>query len=259
MSFDPTWLTLRRDADCRARAPALARRFAGSLPQGARLADLGAGLGANLRVLARWLPKDTRRILVDHDPVLLATALADPALRGCAGWLADLAVAGPAPILAETEAVTAAALLDLVSADWLDALLAGLKRERRRALFVLTTDGRRLWLPTLPEDAAIAAGFARHHGGDKGFGPALGGGSLKALRAGVRRHRLRLICAPSDWRLDARDTALLARLIQDEALIAQAGGCPRSTAENWEATRRAQLAAGTLRLTIGHGDTLIEP
>lgn len=70
--FAADWLALREPVDAAARDPDLARRFAAILPRPARLADLGAGTGANARVLAPLIGGDQAWLLVEPDPVLRA-------------------------------------------------------------------------------------------------------------------------------------------------------------------------------------------
>ena len=79
MSFSADWLSLRRDADLRARDPALAPRLASDLAaqqRPIRVLDLGAGTGANLAALAPALPGRQSWVLVDNDPQLLARVTA---------------------------------------------------------------------------------------------------------------------------------------------------------------------------------------
>ena len=72
----------------------------------------------------------------------------------------------------EGAAVTAAALLDLTSAAWLDGLAARLRQVP--VLIALSFDGRLSWRPGAAEDGQVRARFLAHQRRDKGFGPALG-------------------------------------------------------------------------------------
>ena len=98
------------------------------------------------------------------------------------------------------DGVTASALLDLVSAEWLDALVA---RIAAPALFCLTVDGRADWQPAHPDDAAVKEAFWADMTRDKGSGPALGAGAVAYAETAFRHAGFTVETAPSDWRLGA--------------------------------------------------------
>jgi hypothetical protein len=284
--FGLDWLRLREASDMRARSRTLARGFgaavrrkAGDAP--ALLVDLGAGSGAGFRALAPLIPGDQEWRLVDHDAALLGHQAAEIAQwargqgyrvthgngvvtvdTGSAHWRAhsvdrDLAAGLDALSLGSAQGVACAALLDLVSEPWLRALAARLASARVPFLAALSVDGRREWRPEHAEDARVAAAFARHQRGDKGFGAALGPDAPGAARAIFSERGYGVNAAPADWRLDARDDALVAALIDGDAEAASASD-PAAAAEiaAWRADRHAARAAGTLRLTVGHVDIL---
>jgi len=66
--------------------------------------------------------------------------------------------------------VTASALLDLVSEDWLAALAARCRESGAAILFALSYDGRIRCSPEEPNDATICALVNEHQRTDKGFG-----------------------------------------------------------------------------------------
>ena len=72
--------------------------------------------------------------------------------------------------------VTASALLDLVSEEWLRSLAARCRESGAALLFALSYDGRIQCSPDEPEDAAIRELVNQHQRTDKGFGRALGSG-----------------------------------------------------------------------------------
>ena len=101
--------------------------------------------------------------------------LASPGLDATLGWTAaDLAASRPSLLQASTDLVTASALLDLVSADWIDDLAGDCAAVGCAALFALNYDGRVRWCPVLALDAVVRALVNRHQRRDKGFGPAAG-------------------------------------------------------------------------------------
>ena len=87
--------------------------------------------------------------------------------------------------------VTASALLDLVSDDWLDRLARATVAPRLLVYAALTYDGRVMFEPADPFDAEMIAAVNRHQRGDKGFGPALGPNAARGGDRAVRSARLR--------------------------------------------------------------------
>lgn len=284
--FSTEWLRLREPFDTQARdaaAPALdlprqaaAWRAASPVLQ---IVDLACGSGANLRELAPRLGGAQRWRLVDHDPALLSAvpqALAEWAGRHefqCT--LGDtLQVTGPgfsAEIIRETldlahdltrldlraaQLVTASALLDLVSARWLQALTTQVQGTAAALLFALNVDGLRHWDPVDPDDAFVHGCFGRHQLRDKGFGPALGPQAVSAMQALWPEAGYQVRQARSDWVIEgASSAAMLSAMIEGTAVAAleqEPGAQPRVQA--WQARRQASL--GTTRLQIGHVDLL---
>lgn len=256
-AFDAAWLALREPADRRARAWPLVTTLAEALdpcPRPLRILDLGAGTGANMRALAPRLPRPQHWCLVDRDAALLARAAPEPAAvvecrrADLAGDLAPLF--DPAPHL-----VTASALLDLCSAAWLERLVSHLARLRAPFLATLTVDGRQVWEPPHPADAAVLAAFAADQRRDKGLGgPALGPAAPDALAATLAKEGFRVLRAPSDWVLaPPRDATLIAALAEGTAAAA-ARHTGTALAADWVAARRRAR-----RVVIGHADILALP
>lgn len=250
--FNPDWLALREPYDRAARNSALAaavRDWAGE--RVVRIADLGTGTGSNVRALAPQLAPGQHWRLFDHDPVLLARAAT--LLADCSGTmqreqadLRDLAALN----LRDCDLISAAALLDLVSADWCEALAA---LERPAYYIVLSYDGRIDWQPTYPFDADLRDLVNRHQCTDKGFGPALGPAAVPHLAQALRGRGYRVVTGASPWSLGpaerAMQTALLEGWVQAAAELA-----PVAALTDWASRRRAHIAAGQSRLTVGHLD-----
>lgn len=258
MSFSEDWLRLRAGFDTAARSTAIEERLAAwasarIAAKGAPLSvvDLGAGSGNNHRHLAPRLPVPQTWTLVDADPALLdAARRADPSVE-CRH--ADLA-AGLEPVLPEgTDLVTASALIDLVSAAWLERLVARIDALGAALLVVLTYDGRTSWLPPDPCDARILDLVNAHQRTDKGFGPALGPDAAPTL-ARLAGHRVNQ--APSDWEITPRDDAMRTALVDGWATAAmEAAPTAAAAIEDWRRRSRARPA----RLTVGHLDQLVIP
>jgi hypothetical protein len=283
--FSLSWLRQRAPFDRAARDAALASRFAAAVARSAnrplRLIDLGAGAGANARVLAPIIGGDQDWLLIEDDAALLdAQAAEHLAWAADAGWAVahaedrvvihagnarwrfaaqrqDLARHGAIAGIERCDGVSMSALTDLVTAAWIDALVAQLARRRRPLLAVLTVDGRREWHPAAPEDALIRGAFARHQRGDKGFGPALGSDAPDYLAARLAAAGYAVSTAPSDWRIDGGQRDMLAAIIAGEARAATEAQ-PDAAAEiaAWQARRETELATGALSLQVGHRDVL---
>ena len=202
-----------RDAD-------LTRAFVDRLGPSPELIDLGSGSGSNLRYLAPHLPPDQRWTCIDHDPALLdilaESVPVDVAVDTLRNSISPLNLSDLS--IKPGIGVTAAALLDLASADWLDRLA-----ERCRdvpVLFTLSFDGRMTWTPEDPADQAIENAFRRHQRSDKGFGPAMGPDAAHHLADRLRRigHEVRM--ARSDWEFGSGDRPILEQMVDGVAAAA---------------------------------------
>ena len=257
--FSAQWLALREGFDLAARDDALASSFLAGIPAGGLVVDLGAGAGSNigrLRALAIDAGLRLRWRHVDDDPVLL-----DAARRRFAGddsvsfARLDLAV-GLDAALDGAAAVTCAALVDLVSASWIERFAGQLAARRLPLLAVLTYDGRMEWRPADVADSVVARAFHRDMVRDKGFGPALGPDSAFALEAALVAQGATCTLRDSDWRIGAGDRAMLAAMqagIGEAASRAARGDEGRAIAA-WSARRAREIAAGGASLVVGHQD-----
>jgi len=286
--FSLEWMRLRAPFDRAARDPGLARRLAATLrrPGGRalRLVDLGTGTGANARVLAPVIGGDQDWLLIDHDAALLHWAAAETiawaAREGYgvekesdgiviraegARWRflprrADLAHDLATALAEPQDGIAMAALADLASAAWVDALALHIERRRVPLLSALAVDGRRQWHPEAAEDALVRGAFSRHQRRDKGFGPALGCAAPVYLGARLAAAGCAVASAASDWRIGPDHRQMLAAVIDGESQAALEQ-CPDAAGAiaGWAARRRAELAAGVLALTVGHRDLLALP
>ena len=273
--FSPEWLAVREPVDHRSRDLALAGLVAGRMqprpePQ---IVDLGCGTGSNLRATAPLLGPKQRWTLVDYDPRLLAAARerltawaekAEPRDEGLllrkagreiavrfkqADLVADLDGAlGEAPAL-----VTASALFDLCSVDFIGKLAAAVAR--RRALFytVLTYDGVQTWTPEHPADADMRAAFIAHQKTDKGFGISAGPDAPSVMKAAFESHGYAVREADTPWRMAESDAPLVRDLAAGFAgAVAETGKVDTATIAAW----RAVMRTGAV---VGHTDTLALP
>jgi SAM-dependent methyltransferase len=288
-NFSADWLAQREPFDTMARTAAAgplqlqawldALRPSSVAPW--RVIDLACGTGANLRWLAPRLGGRQEWLVVDHDAALLRCwperlgVVADPdAMQTPLGFSGpgfhasvvrqqlDLSSALETLPWHAVDLVTASALLDLVSAQWLRRLVAAAVAARVAILFTLSVDGRHDWVPNDLLDSKVSGLFGEHQLRDKGFGPALGAHAVPALRRTLRSSGYRVFSAPSDWWIDGQnrphDTAMQRALVDGMATAASEQDPISSAAiESWRQRRHALATSGSVR--VGHLDLLALP
>ncbi len=153
--------------------------------------------------------------------------------------------------------VTAAALFDLVSAEWIRRLAAAVAAREAVFYTVLTYNGTESWSPSHPSDAAIRAAFHAHQGGDKGFGPAAGPAASERPGRGLSRRRVSR--AQRRQSLAARPTRMPnssgnSRKARHGA-VRETGQVPEMTKSRRGSKRAFQRAA----CVVGHTDLLAFP
>src|SRR5689334_846360 len=122
------WLALREPFDAAARSAALARAVSDALSRDrpVKIVDLGTGRGSNVRYLTGRLPLPQEWLVLDEDADVLAevpSAMASALDPQCAieTRQVNLGVLDSA-MFERRHLVTASALLDLVSEQWLRSL-----------------------------------------------------------------------------------------------------------------------------------------
>jgi len=259
--FTADWLALREPADHRARSARLAREIARRLigRPPLHVVDLGSGTGSNLRYLAPRLPPVQHWRLVDRDRALLVR------IRKPTAWAVVASVHLQPRDLADLEAnadlfkgvslVTASALLDLVSAAWIDALAERCRLSRAASLFALTYDGRIACTPADGDDEMVRDLVNRHQRTDKGFGPALGADAADAVQRAFASRGFTVDREQSDWTLDGSDGELQRQLIDGWAAAAVEMQPADATAiEAWRQRRLEHVAAARSAIVVGHAD-----
>ena len=270
--FDVDWLSLREPVDHRSRAESLLPHIeaASNAHRWSQVLDLGSGTGSNLRYLAPRLPGHQDWTLVDHDPVLLNNPVQDNLLdqvRSIRRVQGDLNT-HVLPEIDQADLVTASALLDLVSEDWLKRLVRACQRTGCDAYFALNYDGDIRWFSEgnhncdltpddVPDDELIRTAVNAHQRGDKGFGPALG------PTAGIIADRLfkaagyRTWLSPSPWWLGPQDHQLVDRLIngwKEASLEVDYDPVHTDRIKAWVEHRRQTVNNGSFTLRVGHQD-----
>lgn len=251
MGFSPEWLSLREPVDRQARDAGLLAHAVKAAGPDPVILDLGCGTGSTLRAFAGHLPDHARWHLVDNDPDLLQIA---KKLGDCDTHVLDLADLQALPLQGVT-LVTASALLDLMSADWVDGLVALLADKGIGFYAALSYDGVMQWDPALPRDHPVTEAFNQHQRGDKGLGPALGPDAATVAMDAFARAGFTVTHASTPWRIDANHTDMHRELVQGIAQAASEAGA--SMTEDW-ARMRISMASDSLCL-IGHQDILALP
>lgn len=263
--FSADWLALREPVDAAARNPELTARLQDWRRQRGPLTvlDLASGTGANVRFLAPLLGGEQRWRLVDHDPALLARGeesigpwAAKRGLDLTLEWrVLDLVRDEERLDLPGVQLVTASALLDLVSEEWLERLAQRCGQWRAAVFVVLSYDGSIVWEPGLDGDEQVREWVNCHQRTDKGFGPALGPEAAPALASLLERLGYRIELRPSPWRLGPEQAGIQAALLEGWVEAARQIE-PVSADEwaDWSARRRRLIARGESRLGVGHWD-----
>ena len=276
------WLGLREPADEAARSDVLTRAIARSIPGGewVHVLDLATGTGSNIRYLVDRLPGRQRWLAVDRSPALLAELRERMwswgAARGYDVWTnaewcsirgahiecdvetrqVNLGALDDHAIFTGRHLVTASALLDLVSTEWLSALASRCRAEGASALFTITYNGRSSCAPVEPQDDIVRDRLNRHQKTDKGLGgPAAGPHAVECAERCFAEAGYRVQREPSDWILEPVQPDLQRMLIEgwaDAAMEMAPDG--DSTIARWRARRLAHIAAGRSRVVVGHDD-----
>jgi SAM-dependent methyltransferase len=277
--FSAQWLALREPADHRARDVSLRDQVAHDLDHLARVrpgpikvVDLGCGSGSNLRALAPHLPATQHWALVDYDPALLSAAKVELTQwaeqtvsdQGTLVLLKngkhisveflceDLSNNLETVLALPTDLLTAAAFFDLVAASWLERFCGML---RSPLYTVLTYNGKEIWQPPEPMDAAMLTAFHAHQQTDKGFGAAAGPNAADVMETLLKARGFAVSTAQSPWKLDAADRNLIEQLA-----IGSAGAVLETKQVSVEdVTAWRQSRSGAQTCEIGHTDLYARP
>jgi hypothetical protein len=261
----PEWLALREPADAAARVPDLVDRVRGRLAGTSRLVihDLGSGTGSMGRWLAPWLPGPQHWVLYDRDADLLVRAVAD--LTGTA--------ADGAPVTAETRQrditrltpddlggaslITASALLDMLTADEVERVVAACAGVGCPTLLTLSVIGRVEFTPADPLDPEIAEAFNAHQRRTTGGRTLLGPDAVDAAVDAFGRRGINCLVRSSPWRLGADQADLTVDWFTGwvRAACEQRPDLARPVAA-YASRRLAEAASGRLGVVVHHSDLL---
>ena len=264
-SFSADWLALREPYDARARNPAVLAAVSASVERCSpiRVVDLASGLGAMVRALAPRLSSPQMWRLVDNDSELLG--FVRRMITPSAALTVDLRRLDLTHSLEDAldgtiDLITASALLDLVSASWLDRLVSEIARRQLPFYTTLTYDGRAEIEPVDALDATMIAAANTHQRTDKGFGPALGPTAVRAAIARLESVQYSVVTGASDWLIGPNDREIQMKIFAIWASAGQVvGGVSRSDMVGWLARRRDAVIAGCSSIRIGHIDFFASP
>ena len=273
--FSPEWLALREPADHRARDPFLAMALADRLQSKpiVRVVDLGCGTGSNIRATYAALGREQLWTLVDYDARLLAAARTT--LRGWADGVSEdgdklvLQKSGKTLIVAFRQAdlvtdldtalgrdcdlVTASALFDLCSAEFIARFAEAVAARGVVFYTVLTYNGIQKWTPRHSLDQPMADAFHEHQKTDKGFGVSAGPKAAEELARAFAAAGYSVKEGDSPWLLTRSDQALV------DALVPGFAGAVRETGKLSAAQIDAWLSGARHGSEVGHTDTLALP
>lgn len=262
--FAASWLCLREPYDAKARNASVLAALAAAF-QGRRslaVVDLACGTGASLRALGKRLPQSQHWRLVDNDLGLLAqaAALARPPDLTVEARAIDISRDLEAALDGPLELVTTSALLDLVSAEWLDRLIVEAAARLLPVYAALSFDGRVELDPAEPFDSEMVVAVNRHQRGNKGFGPALGPDAAAHAADTLARVGYSVVQGGSDWEFGEGDGVIQSEIFSGWAQAArELGDLPNERIAAWLKRRRALAAAGGSRLRVGHVDIFAAP
>jgi len=265
-TFD--WLRLREPADAAARASELVDTVRSYLPThgGSTIHDLGCGTGSMARWLAVRLPGPQHWVMYDRDDELLTLAAADSP-----GSAAD-----GAPVTTETRRrdvtrmelgelagatlITASALLDMMTAEELERLVATCAGAECPVLIALSVTGRVEMTPAEPFDQSVTDAFNSHQRRTTIAGKLLGPDAVDAAVDGFTRLGLEVVVGPSPWRLGPERAALSAAWFTGWlAAACEQGPELREQAPAYARRRLAEASAGHLSVNVHHQDLLVRP
>ena len=248
-----TWLAMREAVDARSRSASLTQVLVEHLPghRPLQALDLATGTGSNIRYLSPRLPDPHQWRAVDRDATLLAHVPPNVDAR-----CAELGSLNDPTLFAGQHLVTASALLDLVSTQWMTAIVARCREFGAAMLFALSYDGRSTCWPAESEDDLIRELLNTHQrNNDKGFGKADGPDAVAVAIALLDEAGYEVRHEPSDWDLLPDEDAMQRELILGWAQAAiEVDERQARVVRNWLARRLAHVDEGRSRIRVGHQD-----
>lgn len=264
----PEWLRLREPADAAARAHELVEVVRPYLPTdgGVEVHDLGCGTGSMARWLAVQLPGPQHWVMYDRDADLLTLVAESPPTEASDGARVtvetrrrDITRLEPED-LAGAALVTASALLDMLTAEELERLVATCVGAGCPTLITLNVTGRVELTPSDPFDDCVADAFNAHQRRTTDAGRLLGPDAVGAAVGAFTARGGDVLVRPSPWRLGPGQPALVV-----EWFIGWVGAASEqrpdlaAEAASYARHRLTEAASGQLSVTVHHQDLLVRP
>ena len=286
MGFDPRWLEARFAFDAAAFHSGCFEAFEAQLAAlpTKRIADMGAGLGANIRHLAPRLRGPQSWTLVDTDAAILEESITALAAWGtergwhlegrgetsvsfdCGGDSIEVETVCASlleverTVLSRVDAVTANAVFDLLTAAELEAFVGTLARCGLPLFATLNYTGMAL-SPSTPQDLSWIEAYESHMRRSRG-GRALGPDCARALLAQLGAQGFATTSGPSQWKISGRDQQMVTHLLdfmQGSVPQVLSGASARAGFESWLRARRGSTAKRQLSATVDHLDIFASP
>lgn len=287
IGFSESWLTLREPADHLARNVSLNDPLTTWFKQQSThyVLELGAGTGSNLRYLMPQMGHDQHWLLLDND-VALFTCLPDRLKVWANKQNASVRAENNRYIVEhenfsatieckvinlaseldqipvdKVQLITASALLDLTSAEWLNQLAALIHRHRCACLFALNYNGKIQWQPEHDADSMVSALLNQHQLNDKGFGKALGPRAGHYFAQTLKKTGRQVMTGESDWLIMPESHELQLAIVDGwaPAALEQDNDANRATIQQWHIGRKQTIDQRQTALTVGHIDVLSLP
>jgi SAM-dependent methyltransferase len=259
--FSKDWLAMREPYDRAARNAAVMEAVATAFRDATALTvtDLGCGTGATMRAMTPCLRTRQHWRLIDNDKILLAGA-AGAAPTGADVTTVAIDLAGAfEEALGDCDLVATSALLDLVSAAWLERLVAALSRATCPLYAALSYDGAVTLVPACRHDGEMIGAVNRHQHTNKGFGPALGPDAARLVPGQLRDAGFTVVEGRSDWTFGAADTVIQMEMLAGWAGAAREIGADPAIIAQWLGERRDHVSAGRSQMRVGHIDFFATP
>ena len=260
--FSAEWLKLREPYDQRARntlvLDAVLDHLAGR--PSVAIVDLACGTGSTFRALSPPIKARQAWRLVDNDLSLLARAPRSSRDIAVSTVPVDLNRDLEAAFDGPTDLITTSALLDLVSAEWLNRLAVEAAARGLPVYAALSYDGRAELVPADALDQRVVDAVNRHQRTDKGFGPALGPSAAATAIATFERVGYVVTHGVADWEFGHDDREIQTEIVAGWAAAAREIGEPRPPEIiDWLKRRRVLIADGRSSIRVGHVDLLARP
>ncbi len=261
--FSADWLALREPLDLAARNQEIEDAFFKVLPTSdVRILDLASGAGSTVAALSRRAASPIHWTLTDYDPDLLAIASKrqfETAPASLAVKEVDLSGGLEQLPLAQVDAATTSAFLDLVSEVFLQKLVEAITSAEKPFLASLTYDGRTSFEPSDPLDDRLLNALNTDQQTDKGFGPALGPKAASRAVQLFRDKGYKVLEADSDWKIQANATEFLNEFLTGWARVGAKHGNDQVEIDRWLELRSQQISEHALTMTVGHQDFVALP